>query len=61
MNIRFNLNFKLACLSMLSGVVMGARYGHTGRLDEDSTALFQKAQLYNMGNGTWSHMQLWGC
>jgi hypothetical protein len=61
MNIRFNLNFKLACLSMLSGVVLGAKYGHTGRLDQDSTALFQKAQLYNMSNGICSLMQLWDC
>ena len=38
---------------------MGARYGHTGRLDEDGTALFQKAQLYNISNGTSSHIQLW--
>lgn len=52
MNIRFNLNFKLACLSMLSGVLLGGRYGHVGQLDEDSLVLFQKAQHYNLGNGT---------
>lgn len=52
MNIRFNWLFKAACACMLGGVVMGARYGHVGQLDEDGTALFQKAQLYNATNGT---------
>ena len=61
MNISFNLNFKLACLSMLSGGILGAKYGHTGRLDEESTALFQKAQLYNMSNGKRCLMQLSDC
>ena len=50
MNIRFNWLFKTACVSMLGGVVMGARYGHVGQLDEDSSTLLQKAQLFNATN-----------
>jgi hypothetical protein len=59
MNIRFNILFKFACASMLAGVTLGARYGHTGRLDEDGASLFQKAQTYNITNGTGCHMKLW--
>ena len=50
MNIRFSLLFKCACASMFAGVSLGARYGHVGQLDEDSAALFHKAQLYNTTN-----------
>ena len=50
MNIRFSYLFKFACASMFAGVSLGARYGHVGQLDEDGTALFHKAQLYNTTN-----------
>ena len=52
MNPRFSIPFKFACASMLTGVCLGARYGHVGQLDEDGAALFHKAQLYNTANGT---------
>lgn len=50
MSVRFNWLFKLACASMFSGVALGARYGHQGQLNEEGTALFAKAQLYNTTN-----------
>lgn len=50
MNIRFNWLFKLASLSMASGLALGARFGHEGQLDEDSAKLFGKAQYYNISN-----------
>ena len=50
MKLRFNIFYKLACVSMFAGVALGARYGHVGQLDEDGAALFNKAQLYNISN-----------
>ena len=50
--------FKFACASMFTGVALGAKYGHVGQLDEDSAALFHKAQLYNTTNGMISDSQL---
>lgn len=44
--------FKLGAASMLTLVGLGARYGHRGRLDEDATSLFNKAQLYHLNNST---------
>jgi hypothetical protein len=51
-NIKYSWIFKLGCLSMVSLIGIGARYGHRGKLDEDSTALFNKAQLYHLSNST---------
>ena len=49
-NIKFNWIFKLGCLSMVGLIGVGAAYGHKGRLDEQSTAYFNKAQLYHLIN-----------
>lgn len=50
MNTRFNWLFKLACLSMGTGICMGAKFGHEGQLSEEGEDLFFKAQLYNTTN-----------
>ncbi len=52
MNIKYNWVFKLGCLNMLSSLIVGARYGHTGALDEPSRKRFDKAQLYSFANCT---------
>ena len=50
MKIQFNILFKMGCLGMLTFLGMGARYGHTGTLEQNSTTLFHKAQLYHFAN-----------
>jgi hypothetical protein len=35
-------------LSTVALIMLGAKYGHTGRLDQDSTSLFNKAQFYHL-------------
>lgn len=50
MNLKFNWIFKFGCLSMISLIGLGARYGHQGRLSPESTTLFNKAQLYHLIN-----------
>lgn len=49
-NSRYNWMFKLGCLSMFTLVALGARYGHRGKLGEEGSKYFQKAQLYHMAN-----------
>jgi hypothetical protein len=49
-NLRFNWIFKLGCFSMVALIGLGARYGHRGKLDEEGTKYFNKAQLYHLIN-----------
>jgi hypothetical protein len=35
---------------MIALIGLGARYGHAGRLDQDSVSLFNKAQFYHLIN-----------
>ena len=49
-NIKFNWIFKLGCVSMTSLIALGAAYGHKGKLDEDGTVYFNKAQMYHLMN-----------
>lgn len=51
-NLRFSWVFKFGCLSMFSLIAMGARYGHKGKLDEESFTLFQKGQFYHLTNSS---------
>ena len=55
-NIRFNWIFKLGCASMFSLIGVGAAYGHKGKLDEQGTMYFNKAQIYHLINSNTSTM-----
>lgn len=59
MNIRFNWLFKAACVSMLAGITLGAKYGHAGQLSEEGAPLFVKAQLYNISNSNIFDIKVW--
>ena len=48
MNVKRNIFFKLGCVGMITLIALGAKYGHTGALDEQGVAFFQKAQLYHL-------------
>lgn len=45
------LLFKLGCAGMLSVLGLGAAFGHAGKLSENGSNMFMKAQLYNVTNG----------
>lgn len=51
--MEFNsLLWKLGCASTVALIGMGAKFGHTGRLDADGVALFNKAQVYHLLSST---------
>ena len=50
MNMRMDWIFKLGCISMISLIGIGARYGHTGQLTPVGTQQFNKAQFYHFVN-----------
>ncbi len=43
--------FRIGCACMVSVMLMGARFGHSGQLSENGSTMFMKAQLYNISNG----------
>lgn len=40
--------WRFGSFSTLGLVLLGAKYGHTGTLDEDSVKLFNKSQVYHL-------------
>jgi hypothetical protein len=40
--------WRFGILNTIILIVIGAKYGHTGRLDYDSTTLMNKAQFYHL-------------
>jgi hypothetical protein len=46
------LLWRFGCGSTLALIALGAKYGHTGRLDADGVSLFNKSQVYHMLTST---------
>ncbi len=50
MAIASTILFRAGCAGMISVLVLGAAFGHAGKLSDNGTSMFMKGQLYNVTN-----------